>query len=235
MRLKVSKLVTGYNRDPILNGVSFDLEAGTLLAVLGHNGAGKSSLVRSLVGLLPAWEGTIEIEGHDVTTRPSKERIRAGLAVSFQDDPVFPTLPVKTNLRLGGYAHWRDRKRIERRTEEVLTLFPKLRVHYLRPAYTMSGGERRMLSIAMALMSEPTVLLLDEPSTGLSPGMTAHVFESIESVSRSLGISVLLIEQNVEQALRHADRVLVLKTGKVVFDGAPENLASDATELVMMF
>jgi len=235
MSLHVTDLVTGYGKDPILRGVTFGLEAGSLLAVLGHNGAGKSSLVRALVGLLPVWKGRIELNGQDVTAASSTRRVGAGIAVSFQDESVFPTLSVATNLSLGGFVRWRDRKRLAQRREQVLELFPRLRERYSQPAYTMSGGERRMLSIGMALMSDPQTIVLDEPSTGLSPGMTEHVFETIATIRSSLNKAVLLVEQNVSQALDYADRVIVLKTGTIVFDGLPGELASDSTELVMLF
>ena len=235
MSLQVSNLVTGYGKDPILHGISFRLEAGSLLAVLGHNGAGKSSLVRALVGLLPAWKGRIEINGKDVTAGSSSRRISSGIAVSFQDESVFPTQSVKANLALGGFVRWRDRKLVAEQLEQVLELFPRLRERYSQAAYTMSGGERRMLSIGMALMSDPSIIVLDEPSTGLSPGMTEHVFETIATIRTGLNKAVLMVEQNVRQALDYADRVMVLKTGQIVFDGAPQELASDSTELVMLF
>jgi branched-chain amino acid transport system ATP-binding protein len=233
--LRVTDLVTGYHSDPILHGVSFGLQAGSILAVLGHNGAGKSSLVRALVGLLPVWSGHIAINGRDLTTASSAGRIRAGLAVSFQDDPVFPTLSVQTNLLLGGFVRWHNRDLVGERCERVLELFPRLRQRYRQPAYVMSGGERRMLSIGMALMSDPRIIILDEPSTGLSPGMTEHVFDTIAAIRDEFGKSVILVEQNVRQALERADRAIVLKTGGIVFDGEPGDLAQDSTELVLMF
>lgn len=233
--LTVSNLVTGYYQDPILRGVSFGLDSGSILAVLGHNGAGKSSLVRALVGLLPAWKGRIEVNGKDLTKASSTGRVGAGIAVSFQDESVFPTLSVKTNLTLGGFVRWRDRKLLAERRERVLDLFPKLGQRYSQPAYTMSGGERRMLSIGMALMSDPKIIVLDEPSTGLSPGMTEHVFETIATIRDKFDKAVLLVEQNVKEALDYADRVIVLKTGTIVFDGQPQDLATDSTELVMLF
>lgn len=194
MNLQVTGLVTGYGRDPILRGVSFSLEAGSLLAVLGHNGAGKSSLVKALVGLLPAWNGRIEMNGRDLTGASSSDRVKAGIAVSFQDHSVFPMLSVKANLALGGFVRWRERERLTQRREQVLDLFPRLRERYAQPAYTMSGGERRMLSIGMALMSDPQIVILDEPSTGLSPGIVEHVYETIGAIRGSLNKAVLMVE-----------------------------------------
>lgn len=233
--LQVTGLETGYNRDAILRGIDFALGSAEVLSVLGHNGAGKSSLVRCLIGLLPVWRGGIAVNGADLTRASSTVRVAAGLAVSFQDENVFPTLSVERNLNLGAYVRWNDQPRVAVLKDKVLRLFPKLRERASQRAYTLSGGERRMLSIGMALMSDPSILILDEPSTGLSPLMTDTVFETIVSIRDTLGKSVILVEQNVEHALGAADRVLVLKTGQIIYDGLPGGLATDSTELVMMF
>lgn len=233
--LRIEELVSGYGGDPILRGVSFNVPERSVVAVLGHNGAGKSSLVRALIGLIPVWEGHIFLAGKDLTHEPSPVRVRAGMSVSFQDEAVFPTLSVAANLRLGAYIHRAKPAWIAERLEQLLSMFPKLRQLLGQPAFTLSGGERRMLSIGMALMSDPKLLILDEPSTGLSPSMADFVFETVVGIRDRLGKSVLLIEQNVEQALGFADRAVVLKTGAVIFDGPPSALAADSTELVSMF
>lgn len=233
--LTIEHLVTGYGRDQIIRDISFTIPDRTITAVLGHNGAGKSSLVRALIGLIPAWQGRILLDGTDIAPLPSRQRIGAGIAVSFQDESVFPTLSVATNLRLGAKVRWSQKQWVARRLEHVLSLFPKLSERYEQIAYTLSGGERRMLSIAMALMSDPKLIVLDEPSTGLSPSMTQFVFDTIINIRDDLGKSILLVEQNVQQALAFADRAVVLKTGTVTFDGDARALADDATDLVMMF
>jgi branched-chain amino acid transport system ATP-binding protein len=233
--LALANIVSGYGDDPIIRGVSFTVPDRSIVAVLGHNGAGKSSLVRALIGLIPVWEGKIVLDGHDITKASSSQRVRAGLAVSFQDEPVFPTLSVAVNLRLGGHVRERDKAWLAARLEHVLALFPRLKERLNQAAYTLSGGERRMLSIGMALMSDPKLIVLDEPSTGLSPRIAEFVFAVVADIRDKLGKSVLMVEQNVEQALGLADRAIVLKTGTVTFDGAPAALMSDRTELVMMF
>ncbi len=233
--LELDGVVSGYGADPIIRGVSLTIPDRSIVAVLGHNGAGKSSLVRVLIGLIPAWEGRIVLDGQDIGGAPSSQRVRAGLAVSFQDEPVFPTLSVETNLRLGGHVRERDRAWLKARLEQMLELFPRLRERLQQQAYTLSGGERRMLSIAMALMSDPKLIVLDEPSTGLSPRIAEFVFSVVADIRDKLGKSVLMVEQNVEQALALADRAVVLKTGTVTFDGPPGDLMNDRTELVMMF
>jgi len=233
--LEVHGLVTGYSNEPVIRGVSFEVRPREIVVMLGHNGAGKSSIVRALLGLLPVWEGRILLAGHDLTRSPSWNRAKAGVAVSFQDQSVFPTMTVWKNLLLGGYVHGSQKQRVERHLEEVFQLFPVLRARGKQLAWTLSGGERRMLSIGMALMADPRLLLLDEPSTGLSPGLTADVLATVGQIRNTLGKSVLLIEQNVQQALACADQVLVIKTGTLVYKGEPTLLSSDPTELVRLF
>jgi branched-chain amino acid transport system ATP-binding protein len=235
MMLKVEQLVSGYGSDPILRGVTFEVSDSSITAVFGHNGAGKSSLVRALIGLIPVWEGRIVLDGHELSGLSSRSRVEAGIAVSFQDDSVFPTMSVENNLRLGGHVRQRDKLWLNERLVHVLGLFPKLEGRLRQPAYTLSGGERRMLSIGMALMTDPKLMILDEPSTGLSPGMTEFVFQCVRDVRDKLGKSIILIEQNVQQALTVADKAVVLKTGTIIFDGSADELANDESELVMFF
>jgi branched-chain amino acid transport system ATP-binding protein len=232
--LKVQDLVSGYQTEPVLRGISFEVRAAQILVMLGHNGAGKSSVVRTLTGLVPAWQGQIRMDDRDITREPAWKRVRAGLAVSFQDNAVFPTMTVQKNLLLGGYVHT-DPDRVDELLCRVLETFPVLSERSNQAAWTLSGGERRMLSIGMALMAAPKMLLLDEPSTGLSPGRTAEMIDTITAVRGKFGTAVLLIEQNVQQALRCADYVVVLKTGTIVFSGKPDRLSSDPTELVGLF
>jgi ABC-type branched-subunit amino acid transport system ATPase component len=233
--LSVEHLVSGYGHDPILRGVTFTVPDRKVVAVLGHNGAGKSSLVKTLIGLIPAWEGRVVVDGADIAKLPSSRRVRAGIAVSFQDDAVFPTLSVATNLELGGHVYRGARDRVAGRVQRVLALFPALEKLLGQAAYTLSGGQRRMLSIGMALMSDPKLLILDEPSTGLSPRAAEMVFTAVVAIRDELKKSVLLIEQNVENALALSDRAVVLKTGTVIFDGAPSKLTSDSAALIGMF
>lgn len=233
--LSVENLVTGYDRDAVIRGVSFEVQRQQIMTVLGHNGAGKSSVVRAVIGLLPVWDGTIRLDGRDVTRTGSTVRVKSGIGISFQEDSVFPTMTVRRNIELGGYTIAKDKQLFADQTENVVSLFPRLRERFNQLAYTLSGGERRMLSIAMALMSNPKLLLLDEPSTGLSPAITEQVMETITTIRDSLGKSVLLVEQNVQQALACSDRVIVLKTGTIVYAGKPDALSTDPTELINMF
>ena len=233
--LSVENLITGYDRDAVIRGVSFEVQRRQIMAVLGHNGAGKSSVVRAVIGLLPVWDGTIRLDGRDVTRTGATIRVKSGIGISFQEDSVFPTMTVRRNMELGGYTIAKDKQLFADQMENVVSLFPRLRERFSQLAYTLSGGERRMLSIAMALMSNPKLLLLDEPSTGLSPAITEQVMETITTIRDSLGKSVLLVEQNVQQALACSDRVIVLKTGTIVYAGTPDELSTDPTELINMF
>jgi branched-chain amino acid transport system ATP-binding protein len=233
--LQVHDLTAGYDTEPVLRGVSFDIQPGQILVMLGHNGAGKSSLVKTLTGLLAVWQGQIQLNGRDITREPAWKRVRAGLAVSFQDEATFRTMTVWKNLLLGSYVHSQDEARIEQLLDQVLDVFPVLKRLSGRAAWTLSGGERRMLSIGMALMADPKVLLVDEPSTGLSPLRTAEVMDTIMMIPGKFGKSVLLIEQNVQQALRCAHYVVVLKSGTVVYSGEPDRLSKDTTELIALF
>ena len=231
----MENLVTGYDRDAVIRGVSFEVQRRQIMTVLGHNGAGKSSVVRAVIGLLPVWDGTIRLDGRDVTRTGATIRVKSGIGISFQEDSVFPTMTVRRNMELGGYTIAKDKQLFADQMENVVSLFPRLRERFSQLAYTLSGGERRMLSIAMALMSNPKLLLLDEPSTGLSPAITEQVMETITTIRDSLGKSVLLVEQNVQQALACSDRVIVLKTGTIVYAGSPDELSTDPTELINMF
>ena len=187
--LSVENLVTGYDRDAVIRGVSFEVQRRQIMTVLGHNGAGKSSVVRAVIGLLPVWDGTIRLDGRDVTRTGATIRVKSGIGISFQEDSVFPTMTVRRNMELGGYTIAKDKQLFADQMENVVSLFPRLRERFSQLAYTLSGGERRMLSIAMALMSNPKLLLLDEPSTGLSPAITEQVMETITTIRDSLGKS----------------------------------------------
>lgn len=233
--LRVENLVTGYRKDPVIHGISFDVRGQSVVTVLGHNGAGKSSVVKALVGLIPVWRGKITLEEQDLTSSRSPQRIKAGIAVSFQDEAIFPTLTVAKNLQIGSHVLSLDDDLLAEQRDLVLSLFPKLRERMDQLAYTLSGGEARMLSFAMALMSDPKLLLLDEPSTGLSPAMTEHVMKIIAMIRDRLGKAVLLVEQNVRQALGVCDHVVVLKSGNIVYRGDPSDLSDDPTELIKLF
>jgi branched-chain amino acid transport system ATP-binding protein len=201
--LEVRDLVTGYGSFEVLHGVGLDVPANDIVALLGHNGAGKTTLLRAVCGRLPSWSGSIKFAGRTLRYVP-------------QERNTFPHLSVEANLRLGAYPVPGGKAAFALRLEEVFGLFPILAERRRVSASVLSGGQRQMLAIGIALMTSPDLLLLDEPSTGLAPVVVARVFDTVQQM-RELGISVLLVEQNVNEALRLASSAYVMQEGRVVF------------------
>ncbi|MEQ9152588.1 MAG: ABC transporter ATP-binding protein [Parvibaculum sp.] len=226
MLLDVRNLDVAYGKLQVLFDVSLELEAGKILAVLGHNGAGKSTLPKAIYGLVPVRGGTIRLDGKEVTHTPPAEKVRAGMYLVPQGHGVFPGLSVEENLFLGAYALADDRLAKER-LGEVYDLFPLLKERRTQKAGSMSGGERRQVSLGMALMTKPQLLFIDEPSIGLSPVLVQEVMRQIKRVSREYGTAVLIIEQNVKPALSVADRVVVLRLGRVALDEPADKLSGN--------
>lgn len=221
--LELRGIRAGYGKGEVLHGIDLTLDEGRLLAVLGANGAGKSTMLRVIAGLHPARAGSVRLAGRDLGGHPASERARCGLYLVPEGRAVFPGLTVADNLRL---ATGRPERQWQGRMAATLDLFPRLgeRLHQL--AGTMSGGERQMLSLARAWLADPRVLLLDEPSLGLAPIVVDEVFQSITGF-RDRGTTVVLVEQYVHRALAVADRVVVLSKGDVAFAGAPGDVAAD--------
>ena len=219
--LEVEELRAGYEVGlDIVNGVSLMLAAGEILALLGPNGAGKSTLVKALAGLVPLRAGRIRLAGRDLTAVPTHRRIACGLAYVPQSENVFATLSIRDNLELAGF---RLGAALRPRVDTVLAMFPDLADRPGRPAGRLSGGQRQMLAIAMALLGEPRVLMLDEPSAGLSPRLVSDVLVRLDAI-RARGTAILLVEQNVAAALRVADRVIVLVEGRELYVGPAREL-----------
>lgn len=222
--LKVRGLRTGYTPSaPIVNGVDFDVESGKTVAVIGPNGAGKSTVLKAVAGLLPCWEGSVELKGKEISRLPTHERIDAGLAFVPQGRVVFPFMTVVENLDMGGFLYRKDHARMERSRKDVFELFPRLADRRAQAAGTMSGGEQQMLAIGRGLMTEPELLIMDEPSLGLSPQFVQTVFESLTTL-KERGLSILLVEQKVSTALNFADYGYVLVGGKDYFHGPPADI-----------
>lgn len=229
----VSNLCVGYGKRPIVNDVSFSIDAGAILLMLGHNGAGKSTLVKSLFGLIEPQDGRVRLDGHDITRRDPRENVLQGFAFVPQGHPVFRRLTVEENLRLGGFV-LDDKARVQREMNKVYSLFPVLAERRRQIAGTLSGGQQQMLAIGMALILSPRLLILDEPSIGLAPSLVGSVMESVTTIRDSLGTAILLVEQNVEKSLPIANNVMILRTGRVVYEGAPEPL-KDRRHLIEYF
>jgi len=225
--LEVNGLRGGYGRVEVLRGVSMRIESGEIVAVLGSNGAGKSTLNNTVCGLYPAFGGTVRFEGADITRARDTEIVAAGLIQVPEGRRVFPNLSVLENLELGSYR--RGRARRAQGLERVFAVFPRLKERIGQRAGTLSGGEQQMLAIGRGLMAEPRLLILDEPSLGLSPLLVEEVFALIGRLNGE-GLSILLVEQNVGQSLEIAHRAYVLENGGVVFHGTPAELLAN-TEL----
>lgn len=221
--LIVEGISTAYDRADVLEDVSLTVEAGTITCLLGSNGAGKTTLIRSILGLTPPHAGRITFDGAELTGLPTHRVIAAGIACIPEGRKVFPKLTVEENLRVGGYQESSEPE-VRRRIGEVYELFPQLKERRGQLAGTMSGGEQAMVSIGRGLMRAPRLLLVDEPSLGLSPIYVKQNFAILQKI-RERGVTVFLVEQNVHQTLAIADYGYVLSKGQVVAEGTPETLA----------
>ncbi len=224
--LKISHLRAGYGKAEVLHGIDLHADKGSVITVIGPNGAGKSTLLNTLMGLLPG-KGGIEFDGQDVTALTLEERVMQGIALVPEKRELFGTMTVEDNLVLGGFrqmrlgnAQWRDR------LADVFDIFPRLKERRVQLAGTLSGGERQMLAVGRALMSRPTLLMLDEPSLGLAPLIVREIFTIIETL-RQTGVTIVLVEQNARAALQVADYGYVLEMGELSVHGPAHELAND--------
>ncbi|HMN61536.1 MAG TPA: ABC transporter ATP-binding protein [Anaerolinea sp.] len=222
MMLEVSDLNVYYGAIHALKGLNFHLDKGEIVTLIGANGAGKSTTLNTISGLLRARQGHVLFEGQDISMIDPEDIVRKGIIQVPEGRKIFATLSVLENLEMGAYLH-NDKARIQDDLESVLQRFPRLRERRKQFGGTLSGGEQQMLAIARGLMSRPNLLLLDEPSMGLSPILVEQIFEIIRDIN-SQGTSILLVEQNAQMALSIADRGYVLETGQVVLEGAAQEL-----------
>jgi branched-chain amino acid transport system ATP-binding protein len=214
----------GYGGRPVLNQVKITLGQGETVAILGANTAGKTTVIRAILGLLPDLDGDILLEKTPITTLPSHARVAKGIAVVPEGRHVFPLMSVTENLYLGAYHRRHDA--IDKDLEAAFTLFPRLRERAGQRAGTLSGGEQQMVAFCRAMMAKPRILLMDEPSHGLAPMMVAEVHSAIAKVNAT-GIAVLLVEQNVKNALKVAHRGYVLESGRIALTGTSAELATN--------
>jgi len=221
--LAVDGLTTDYGAVRAIDNISLEIQPGTVTAVLGANGAGKTTLLRTICGLVRPTAGTVTFDGQNITRVAVEEIVRRGLSHVPEGRGVITELTVHENLRLGGL--WRRRDAAPMR--EIYELFPRLEERSGQPASRLSGGERQMLSIGRALVARPRVLLLDEPSLGLAPLLVAQIMSLIRRLADTLGLAVLLVEQNARSALSISERGIVLNLGHVVADQKPHELAAD--------
>ena len=223
--LEVKDLQVYYGVIQALKGISFRVEQGEVIALIGANGAGKTTTLQTLTGIIPAKSGSIVFEGKDLTKTPAHKIVEMGMAHVPEGRRVFADLSVYENLLMGAFTR-KDKDEISQTLEMVYKRFPRLKERKNQVAGTLSGGEQQMLAMGRALMSHPKILLMDEPSMGLSPLFVNEIFDIIKEVSAS-GTTVLLVEQNAKKALSIADRAYVLETGKIVLDAAADVLMND--------
>lgn len=219
--LDIRSLRGGYGQVEVLRGVDLTVQPGEMVALLGSNGAGKSTLNNVVSGIYPAWAGSVLFDGQDLSRAHYRDVVKAGLIQVPEGRKVFPNLSVLENLELGSFARARERRVVN--LEKVFGIFPRLRERLQQLAGTMSGGEQQMLAIGRGLMAEPRLLILDEPSLGLSPLLVDEMFSLIRRL-RDDGLAVLLVEQNVGQSLEIADRAYVMENGSIRFSGKPADL-----------
>ncbi|HEY4544058.1 MAG TPA: ABC transporter ATP-binding protein [Tissierellaceae bacterium] len=225
MLLKVKDLNTYYGAIHALKDVNIEVDEGEIVSLIGSNGAGKSTLVNTISGLIKPKSGLIEFNNKDITKTESFDLVKEGISLSPEGREVFASLTVEENLRLGAYTI-KSEKKIKELFDMVYNLFPKLKLRKDQYAGTLSGGEQQMLAIGRSLMSEPKLLLLDEPSLGLAPNIVSQIFDLIEEIAKQ-GITILLIEQNAFMALKISDRAYVLENGRVSLSGNSEEVIND--------
>ena len=225
MLLELREITLLYGRIQALHGISLTVGEGEIVALIGANGAGKSTTMRAISGLRPVAQGSIVFDGQDITKLRADLRVVRGVSQSPEGRGIFPGMTVRENLEMGAYTR-RNRSEINQDMERAFTLFPRLREREKQVGGTLSGGEQQMLAVGRALMSRPKLLLLDEPSMGLAPMLIQQIFDIIVEINQQ-GTTVLLVEQNAQQALSRAHRAYVLETGRIVKSGSGAELLHD--------
>jgi branched-chain amino acid transport system ATP-binding protein len=224
--LEIDDMWVRYSGMPVIQGVSLAVGGGKTVCVVGANGAGKSTLLRAVMGKQPPYRGSIRFEGQDIHRLSTEEIVRLGIVYVPEEKMLFGPLSVEENLKLGAYI-LRDHQRIDQNLDFVFSLFPRMQERRRQPVSTLSGGEQQMVAIGRGLMSNPRILMLDEPSLGLAPILVDEVLDTVRRLKKE-GMTILLVEQNVREALELADRGYVLQTGRIKAEGSGgELLASD--------
>jgi branched-chain amino acid transport system ATP-binding protein len=227
MRLEIKDLRVFYGKIEAIKGISVVVNQGEIVTLIGANGAGKTTTLKTISGLRPITSGSITFDGQDISKMQAHDRVALGISQAPEGRGIFPGMTVLENLEIGKYFR-KDRKHeMKEDLEKVYHLFPRLKERAFQAGGTLSGGEQQMLAIGRALMARPKVLLLDEPSMGLAPMMIANIFKIITEINTELGTTILLVEQNAQQALQRAHRAYVLETGKVVKEAKASDLLND--------
>lgn len=221
MMLEVSDLAAGYGRIPILGGVSFGVASGEFVGVLGHNGMGKTTLLRALMGYIPATAGRVMLEGADITTAEPYRRARSGMGYVPQGREIFPALSVRDNLRMGAVGRPKDEAAA---IAAVLETFPRLKRLIDRPGGALSGGEQQLLAMARCLVGGPSLVLLDEPTEGIQPSIIDEIVDTLLSLRSKGGLTMILVEQNLDFIAALSERVLIIQKGTIVHSAKPDEL-----------
>ena len=219
--LKVDNLKIHYGGIEAVKGISFEVPDHSIVTLIGANGAGKSSTLRTIAGLVKASSGTISLDGEDITNMPSAKRVGKGIVLCPEGRRVFPDMTVLENIKIGAYLRNDD---LTKDIENVYNLFPRLKERNWQLAGTLSGGEQQMLAVARSLMSNPEIMMLDEPSLGLAPIVVQEIFSIIKKINKERGTTILLIEQNANMALKVADKAYVMETGRITLSGTGAEL-----------
>ncbi len=222
--LNINDIKVNYGKSKVISGISIQIEAGEKLAVLGRNGVGKTTLLKAVMGVLPLSEGAIMLEGRNISKQLPHLRSQHGIAYVPQGREIIPDLTVEENLELGGYAHTKD---LEAQKNKILDFFPALNVHLKRKGGVLSGGQQQQLAIARALMSNPKILLLDEPTEGIQPNIVTEIARILDRIRKEMDITLVIVEQNLKFARKIADQYVIIQKGKIVSEGKMADIEED--------
>ena len=232
--LKVKDLEAGYGKMPAIHGVSFEVEEGKIVAILGSNGAGKTTSLKTVMGILKATKGEVTYKGESLIGVPSHLMVTKGISMVPEGRHLFPKLSILDNLMMGAYTV-KDKAKIEETLKTIYNIFPILKERSSQLAGTMSGGEQQMVAISRALMSNPELLILDEPSLGIMPKLVDEIFNFIVKINKEMGVTIVIIEQNADKTLAFADYAYVINEGRTVLEGTGEELrANDEVQKVYL-
>jgi len=231
--LEIRGLETGYGKKQVVFDLSLEVREREIVALIGPNGAGKSTVLKAVCGLIPTWKGEIRFNGMAVNGSTPAQNVTRGITFAPQGNRVFTDLTVMENLEIGGYPL--PRKEAKERIAQVLDIFPVLKERIRQDAGDLSGGEQQMLALARALIPKPKLLMLDEPSLGLSPNLVTTIFKKIAEINRETGVSILIVEQKVREVLDICNRVYSMKLGRIAFEGPPEELRTNRARLKDLF
>ena len=227
MHLEIKDLRVHYGKIEAIKGISFHVNQGEIVTLIGANGAGKTTTLKTISGLRAVSSGSILFDGKDISKMPAHERVDLGISQAPEGRGIFPGMTVLENLEMGKFNRKNRKAEMDEDLEMVYTLFPRLKERAFQDGGTLSGGEQQMLAIGRALMARPKLLLLDEPSMGLAPQMIANIFRIITEINKSQGVTILLVEQNAQQALQRAHRAYILETGNIVKTATASDLLND--------